>query len=741
MLKDFSTRPYQQDIFEVATTHNTLVVLPTGLGKTAIAMLLAARRTLLYTESKILFLAPTKPLVEQQLESFRSKFIANDEEFVLFTGAIPPTKRHEQWKKAKYIFSTPQTIENDVLSKKINLEDVSLLVIDEAHRATGDYAYVFLAQQYEEQAKHPRILALTASPGTDKETITEVMTNLYIEKIEYRKIDSSDVTPYTQETTIKWEYVVLSEKHRKIVTYLEKSYNDKIKKIQENGFLKGNKQLSKTQLLLMQRKLHAQISSYAEPELLQSVSLLAQALKLQHAIELAQTQTIRATHAYMQGVVLQAEHSKTKAIKYLAADPEFRAALAITRELQEENKEHPKVDILIHNIFQLQQQDKNTKSIIFTQFRETALLLQEKLEQLLPVTIFFGQAKKNGHGLSQKQQKQLLDDFRSGIYKCLIATSVAEEGLDIPAVDNVFFFEPIPSAIRSVQRRGRTGRHTTGNVVVMVTKETRDEINKWVSFHKEKRMYTVLEELQKNVSIHKKEQQKTQQQLTQYTTKENPVRIVADFREKGSPVLKQLLKKNTDLELKQLSVGDFVLSKDVCVEYKTYNDFVGSIVDNRLLIQLRSLTQYTKPLVIIEGEPDHNQHSVDKTALFGMLAAITISYKIPVLQTRTPTETADLLLTIAKREQDDSKNTFTFHTTKPFDDKTLMEYVVSSLPNIGGSLAKQLLEHFDTIESLVSATEDELKKIPLIGEKKAAEIRRILSTSYTKAKDNPYRQK
>ena len=117
-----------------------------------------------------------------------------------------------------------------------------------------------------------------------------------------------------------------------------------------------------------------------------------------------------------------------------------------------------------------------------------------------------------------------------------------------------------------------------------------------------------------------------------------------------------------------------------------------------------------------------------------MLATIATSYRIPVMRTFSPIETAKLMIAIAKREQGLSQDQFTYHTAKPLLDKELQEYIVSSLPNIGGTLAKSLLEHFDSIQDLANASVDDLQKIPLIGKKKAEEIARVLSLSYQDAK-------
>src|SRR3989338_5526944 len=152
MIKNFTPYLYQETILDTCTKKNTLVVLPTGMGKTNIFLMLAAHRLRLYPNSKILLIGPTKPLIDQYMRVFENHFEIPKEKMAVFTGMVSPSTREELWKKAQIVFSTPQGLENDIISGRIRLEDVSLLGIDEAHRAVGDYGYVFVARQYHRRA-------------------------------------------------------------------------------------------------------------------------------------------------------------------------------------------------------------------------------------------------------------------------------------------------------------------------------------------------------------------------------------------------------------------------------------------------------------------------------------------------------------------------------------------------------------------------------------------------------------
>src|SRR3990167_5705110 len=238
MIKNFEPRLYQQTIWATAVEKNTLVVLPTGMGKTNIFLMLTAHRMMQYPNSKILFIGHTKPLIEQYMNVFKEHFEISENDMAIFTGMVSPEKRSELWKKAKIIFSTPQGLENDIITNRIKLEEVCLLGVDEAHRAVGDYAYVFVAKEYKKRAHYPRILALTASPGSDMEKIQEVCNNLFIEDIEIRTHEDSDVKPYIQEIKIEWVKVELTPPFYDVQKYLSSFIRDKLEKLKKWGIFK-----------------------------------------------------------------------------------------------------------------------------------------------------------------------------------------------------------------------------------------------------------------------------------------------------------------------------------------------------------------------------------------------------------------------------------------------------------------------------------------------------------------------
>src|SRR3989338_7411113 len=541
MIKNFEPRLYQQTILATAAEKNTLVVLPTGMGKTNIFLMLVAQRLGQYPNSKILFIGPTRPLIEQYMNVFKANFEIEENKMAIFTGMVSPQKREALWKNSQIIFSTPQGLENDIISKRINLEEVCLLGVDEAHRAVGDYSYVFVAKQFMKLSRFPRIIALTASPGSDMEKIQEVCRNLFIEDVEVRTDDDPDVKPYIQEMQVDWVKVELPKVFTDIQRFLLVFLKERFEKLKKWGILKRTelKYVTKSDLLQLQAELRGRIAAGEKDFVVwNAISMLAETMKIYHALELLETQGISALQKYFDKLISESRISKTKAIGSIMADTNFKTAMIKARILHEEGVEHPKLIELQNLVDGEVQKNPNMKIMIFNQYRDNALDVIEKLNKIKNVraNIFVGQQKKGETGLSQKEQKKMLDDFRNGLFNVLVATSIGEEGLDIPKVDLVVFYEPIPSAIRSIQRRGRTGRQEKGRVIILMAKGTRDEAYRWVAHHNEKKMYRNLANIRKKLNLGNYE--KKDMPITRFADAKN--KIFADYREKGSGVIKEL---------------------------------------------------------------------------------------------------------------------------------------------------------------------------------------------------------
>jgi len=507
-LEEITPREYQKKIFETCINKNCLVVLPTGLGKTLIGLMLSIERMKKFPGERVVFLAPTRPLAEQHLNYFKKNLPELFGEMQLFTGAINSQKRKDIWGTTDIIFSTPQCIANDLKKRLYDLKNVCLLIEDEAHRCIKNYDYNYIAKKYQEQADHPRILGLTASPGSKESKIKDICRNLSIEEVELRTRESSDVKEYLQKLEFEKKLISLPEEFLKMKITLSKlftEYTDELKKRRILWTLP-----TKTELIRIQKRLLLSITKGNKNyNNLLALSACAQAIKIHHAMELLETQTLFGFNKYLKELIRQAAKKKSKGVIKLIAKPEFNYVLTKSNELLTKGIEHPKISELTELVKKEKENKKNAKMIIFTQFRDTANLISKKINKILGINskVFVGQLKKISKegvdGLSQKEQKKRLEEFSSGKVNVLCATSVGEEGLDIPEVNTVIFYEPVPSAIRSIQRAGRTARLMKGKLIILITQKTRDEAYFYVSKAKEKQMYSAINSIKENLSERK----------------------------------------------------------------------------------------------------------------------------------------------------------------------------------------------------------------------------------------------
>lgn len=519
--KELSIKPrdYQKAIFETCKKDSCLVVLPTGTGKTLIALMLAIDRFKQFPLEKVLILAPTRPLVEQHFNSFKKNLPDGWADMQLFTGKTPADQRKKIWQTAEFIFSTPQCIANDLEKYLYKLDEVSLLVVDECHRCLKNYAYNKVAEKYKQQSTNPRVLGLTASPGGDKETITAVCENLGINLVEIRTRESPDVKPYLQELEFEKIDIDFPAEFEEIRQLLKAIYDKKVNELKNRKVLYAYP--TKTNLLMLQKRLFSSKNSENSMNNMLAASVCAQAIKISHAIELLETQTISSVIAYMKDLFKQSEEGKSKGVQKLVHDPAFAKAYTLATTV---SFEHPKLEKLKELISNQIKQNPKAKIIIFAQFRETVRKITETLNKIpgIKAENFVGQAIKHHNvginqapkttGLNQKEQKALVDKFSSGEINVIAATSIAEEGLDIPEVNEVIFYEPVPSAIRSIQRRGRTARLFPGSLKILVTKNTRDAVYHYSSRAKEKRMHKAISDIKEEFDnpehIEEKKEQK-----------------------------------------------------------------------------------------------------------------------------------------------------------------------------------------------------------------------------------------
>jgi len=468
-------RDYQINLAQQAKTENSLIVLPTGLGKTTIALHVIAH-FLSKRKGGVLFLAPTRVLANQHYE-FLKKTVRLDD-ITLITGEDLLAKRKKLWINS-IICATPEIVRNDIIRKIVDVSQFSLVIFDEAHRAVGDYAYTTIAEQL--NIDNTRILGMTATLPSEKEKAKEVCDNLHIKGIVERSDSSPDVKPYIQNTITEWVKVDLPPEMKIIQRYIKLAQDQRYTELRRNGLrLSDNKSLS--QLLNARQFVLKQNRRSAKP--------LFTAIRITYALNIFEAHGITSFLKFCERTKIK----KGAGIKELfETDPNFTTAINLAKDAQAKGIEHPKIiklDEILRNV--------ESKVLIFSSYRDSVNVIHKKLTDMnIPAEILIGKAGDSG--LKQKKQVETVQKFRDGICKVLVATRVGEEGLDISEVNLVIFYDNVPSSIRFVQRRGRTGRKESGRLVVLIANDTIDEAYYWIGKRKIKSASDMAEKLSKHL--------------------------------------------------------------------------------------------------------------------------------------------------------------------------------------------------------------------------------------------------
>ncbi len=487
-IKDLTPRDYQSEIFETTKNKSTLVCLPTGTGKTINILLLAIHRLNNIKDSKIAIVSPTKPLNAQHVKTFSEHTTIPLEEVALVTGITKPEERKKLYEK-KVIIATPQTLKEDITNNRLSFKDFSLLAVDEAHRATGNYAYNFLANNYLLTSTSPLILALTASPGGTKTKIEEIKSNLHIEAVEIRT--EEDIKEHIQEKKAVWLEVELPPELKQLQSLIKSAFKNKVDDLKKIGFTKPPSLITKKDLIILQQQLRKNLVR-KNPSTFYGISLTASLIKIDYALELLETQGLIQLKEFWEKL----QQEETKAAKSILKLEEMQNAISLTYSLIGKDVKHPKLYMLRGIIRNELARNPKAKFMIFANYRNTIneiinLLSQE--ENVKP-TKLIGQKS----GLTQKEQISTIRDFEEGKYNVMVGTSIMEEGLDVKSgAEMAVFYDIVPSEIRAIQRKGRVGRTQTGKIIFLVTNNTREIGYRWSAHNKEKIMKKTLQLMQK----------------------------------------------------------------------------------------------------------------------------------------------------------------------------------------------------------------------------------------------------
>ncbi|KAI8644041.1 hypothetical protein BD408DRAFT_442128 [Parasitella parasitica] len=495
-------RGYQLNIVHKAMFNNTLVALPTGLGKTFIAAVVMYNYWRWFPNSKIIFLAHTRPLVDQQIEACFTICGIPQEETAEMTGESKVDKRRELWKSKRVFFATPQTVQNDLVSQNCPAHLISCIVFDEAHKATGNYAYTEVVRRVYSKNKHFRILALTATPGSNLDAVQSVITNLHISRIEIRTEESMDVRQFThgkntQRIVVKLGYT------EGTTGILPRVIRDFAAKVFEPLLLDLSKKPTDVSPSidrasaygLRSSRLRFQETSRNLPKNLRyfvtNVFLVAEGAS--RAYDYLCQFGIRPFIDSIEAMLASIREKDATSQRLTAPERAFLNHSALNAILQMAKQEarkpnfmgHPKMDHLVSillNHFTSLSEGEVSKVMVFSSFRSSVLDIRDVLDRHKPIirsTIFVGQAsdKQGTKGLNQREQQEVLCKFKSDEFNVLVATSIGEEGLDIGEIDLIICYDSQSSPIRMLQRMGRTGRKRQGKCIMLHTESEEKKFN------------------------------------------------------------------------------------------------------------------------------------------------------------------------------------------------------------------------------------------------------------------------
>lgn len=460
-------REYQANMAQEAVGGNSIVVLPTGLGKTAIALHVMAEY-LARGAGAVLFLAPTRVLTGQHHAFLKSALAIED--ISLITGEDTLPRRKKRW-MASVICATPEIARNDFDRGLIHPAQFALVIFDEVHRAVGDYAYSGIAQKF--VGRDVRLVGMTATLPSEVAKATEILTRLHASRVIERTEDSPDVSPYTQDTNVEWVMVDLPPAMIRMQRDLKQALSSRYEVLRSHGFTN----LTTPSLSALLKIRPAVMSRYRR-----SAVPLFSAIRIHYALNMLEAHGIT---PFLNFCERTRKKGGPGTLALLDSDPLFSRTIRAAQSEQARGLEHPKI-LKLREIIE----SVPGKALIFASYRDSVDIIHKSLNQMgIPSAILIG--KSGETGLKQKKQVETVQKFREGLYRVLVATRVGEEGLDIAEVNHVIFYDNVPSSIRFVQRKGRTGRKDTGKIIVLIAKNTVDETYYWISKRKVKAASTM----------------------------------------------------------------------------------------------------------------------------------------------------------------------------------------------------------------------------------------------------------
>ncbi|CAF0833400.1 unnamed protein product [Rotaria sordida] len=515
---NYEKRDYQYKIVSIALFQNTLVVLPTGLGKTFIAAVVMFNYCRWYPTGKIIFTAPTKPLVAQQMDACAKVMGIRKSEMCEMTGGVSPEERKRLWLEKRVFFLTPQTLNNDLVKSTCPWSKIRCLIVDEAHRALGQHAYCQVVQELCKNGEEFRVLGLSATPGNNVEAVQNVINNLKISHIEMLTDDSPDIKKYSFDKIIDKIVVGPNQLMQNLRQCILNILRPPVETLHRLGILyqKSPEYITSGSIILtMKRVAKDKPANLNDKQYQEAKCALFFAISFYHALDELEKHGLQSVYNFFKKKLTEDKRNSSLHLTFRnnTGLSEIYTELQNLFDLSQVSAEqrcktslliaHPKLSKLRECVVEHFQTFERTKTkatdqtrvIIFSEKRDSVREITELLEQdrpLIKPMSFIGQAASHaGEGINQKLQKKVVSDFRAGGYNVLVATSIGEEGLDIGSVDLIICFDALKSPIRLVQRMGRTGRARQGRIVLLMT-EGKEERTYYEGEIQQKRIFKLI---------------------------------------------------------------------------------------------------------------------------------------------------------------------------------------------------------------------------------------------------------
>ena len=460
---DVPRRNYQFEIVQQCLKQNTLVCLPTGSGKTFIASVVIMNFYRWFPKGIIIFCAPTRTLVDQQVVSCNQFTTIPQSEVTIFTGSTTQIERKTIWEDFRVIYATPQTIQFQLEKGKLDPTKICLIVFDEAHHARAKHPYCVIVRKIAERNGQFRIVGLSATPGTDQKTVQAIIFNLMISKIMYKDDTDLDIQQYKHSTEVEIITVPVDIEASSCLDLINRLIAKVIEPIKAIFPTADPQFITKGSVFGTMEKIKRGEKS---KNFYLQMNILGLAMSL---TSIKERITLYGTRCLEQCFNTLEKKKDTKEKLKMMSSQEFvdfkklchRARTTVSPKLA-------RLTIILEDFFR---EKPESRCIVFVNLREVATDIEKHLKNVpsCKVKVFTGKNSSLTEGQSERTQQAVVNLFKKGKFNVIVATCVAEEGLDIGEVDLIICYDVQKSPLRTVQRMGRTGRKREGKVIFLVS--------------------------------------------------------------------------------------------------------------------------------------------------------------------------------------------------------------------------------------------------------------------------------